>query len=113
MSIVLHGFGLGGGIAIGKAYVLNKDLSDAAELSLNIDEVGYEVKRFEEALLATRKELESLRNNIPSGAPAELGAFLSLNIMMLSDSQISKAPLDIIKADSCNAEWAIKKQGEY
>ena len=113
MSIVLHGFGLGGGIAIGKAYVLNKDLSDAAELSLNIDEVGYEVKRFEEALLATRKELESLRNNIPSGAPAELGAFLSLNIMMLSDSQISKAPLDIIKADSCNAEWVIKKQAEY
>lgn len=112
MSIVLHGFGLGGGIAIGKAYVLNKDLNDVAELSLDETELEHEIKRFEDALIETRKELEHLRNTIPSGAPAELGAFLSLSIMMINDSQISKAPIELIKEYSCNAEWALKKQTE-
>lgn len=112
MSIVLHGFGLGGGIAIGQAYILDKDLDDVAEFTLDNDEIPAELSRFEEALKATRKELEYLRSTIPSGAPAELGAFLSLSIMMLSDSQISQAPLEIIKRESCNAEWAIKLQAD-
>ncbi|RTL00717.1 MAG: phosphoenolpyruvate--protein phosphotransferase [Proteobacteria bacterium] len=113
MSIVLHGFGLGGGIAIGQAYILDKDLDDVAEFTLEENEIPNELARFEEALRATRKELEYLRSTIPSGAPAELGAFLSLNIMMLSDSQISQAPLDLIKRESCNAEWAIKLQADF
>ncbi|MDD3266991.1 MAG: phosphoenolpyruvate-utilizing N-terminal domain-containing protein, partial [Burkholderiales bacterium] len=104
MSIVLHGFGLGGGIAIGQAYILDKDLEDVAEFTLEEDEIGAELRRFEDALSATRKELEYLRSTIPSGAPAELGAFLSLSIMMLSDSQISKAPMEIIRKESCNSE---------
>lgn len=112
MSIVLHGFGLGGGIAIGQAYILDKDLDDVAEFTLEEHEIPAELNRFEEALKATRKELEYLRSTIPSGAPAELGAFLSLSIMMTSDSQISQAPLEIIKRESCNAEWAIKLQAE-
>lgn len=112
MSIVLHGFGLGGGIAIGQAYILDKDLDDVAEFTLELNEIDSELKRFEDALSMTRKELEYLRSSIPSGAPAELGAFLSLSIMMLSDSQISKAPLEIIKKESCNAEWAIKLQAD-
>lgn len=113
MSIALHGFGLGGGIAIGKAFILDKDLDGVTQFTLDKKEVELEVKRFETAVKSTRKELEYLRGNIPSGAPAELGAFLSLNIMMLNDSQISQAPLDLIISESCNAEWAIKLQAEY
>lgn len=113
MSIVLHGFGLGGGIAIGQAFILDKDLDDVVPFSLDDEEIENEVNRFEEAVKSTRKELEYLRNTIPSNAPAELGAFLSLNIMMLSDSQVSQAPIDFIRQESCNAEWAIKLQADY
>jgi len=113
MSIALHGIGLGGGIAIGQAYILDKSLDDATQHTLEQVEVTAEITRFEEALRNTRKELENIRGTIPSGAPAELGAFLSLNIMMLSDSQIAQAPIEIIKRESCNAEWAIKLQADF
>lgn len=113
MSISLHGIGLGGGIAIGQAYILDKGLDDVILHTLEENEIILEIARFEEAVRNTRKELEYLRGSIPSGAPAELGAFLSLNIMMISDSQISQAPLDIIRQESCNAEWAIKLQASY
>jgi phosphotransferase system enzyme I (PtsI) len=113
MSISLHGIGLGGGIAIGKAYILDKDLDDATQYTLEETDIEDEVERFEKALKDTRRELEYLRGTIPSGAPAELGAFLSLNIMMLSDSQIAQAPIELIKEESCNAEWAIKLQADH
>ena len=112
MSIILHGIGLGGGIAIGNAYILDKDLDYVAHQTLEPEEVAGEVLRFEEALNATRRELESLRNNIPLDAPSELGALISLNIMMLDDSQIAQATTQIIRDEECNAQWAIKLQSD-
>lgn len=112
MSIALHGFGLGGGIAIGQAYILDKDLDGVVQFTLDSDEIAKEILRFEDAVKSTRKELEYLRGTVPPGAPAELSAFLSLNIMMLADSQISQAPKDLIQKESCNAEWAIKLQAD-
>lgn len=112
MSIAIHGIGLGGGIAIGNAYILDKHLDDATFHLLEDDEVDIEIQRFEEALKRTRRELELLRGNIPLNAPAELGAFLSLSIMMLGDSQISQVPIKIIQEESCNVEWALKLQAD-
>ena len=112
MSILIHGIGLGGGIAIGNAFILDKNLDDATQYSLESADISSELTRFSDALKQTRRELELLRGSIPEGAPAELGAFLSLSIMMLSDSQISQAPLNLIREEECNAEWAIKLQAD-
>src|SRR3990167_4017444 len=110
--IAIHGIGLGGGIAIGRAYILDKNLDDATAHTLEKHEITPEIVRFKTAVQETCHELESLRWNIPSNAPAELNAFLSLSIMMLSDSQIAEAPVNIIIAEECNAEWAIKLQAD-
>jgi len=112
MSIILHGIGLGGGIAIGNPYILDKSLDYVAQQALEANEIEGEVQKFVDALQMTRRELERLRNNIPEDAPAELGAFLSLSIMMLNDSQIARAPIEIIRSEECNVEWAIKLQAE-
>lgn len=111
-SITLHGIGLGGGIIIAQAYILDQNLDNAINTVIEEDEVDQEIIRFEDALLRTRRELELLRNNIPQDAPAELGAFLSLNIMMLSDSQVSLAPARLIKSEQCSVEWALKLQSD-
>lgn len=112
MNIILHGIGLGGGIAIGHPYILDKSLDYVTQIALQAHELEDEIERFTDALQLTRRELERLRNNIPEDAPAELGAFLSLNIMMLNDSQIAAAPIEIIRSEECNVEWAIKLQAE-
>jgi len=112
MSIMLHGIGLGGGIAIGNAYILDKRLDDATQHTIEDFEIPQEIHRFEVAVRHTRRELELLRGSIPPNAPAELGAFLSLSIMMLGDSQISQAPIQIIRDESCNVDWALKLQAD-
>lgn len=110
MSIVLHGVPIGGGVAIGRAHLLTQSMDDVVHLVLEDCDIGAEQQRFDHAVRETRKQLELLWGSIPENAPAELGAFLSLHIMLLSDVTISRDPRDLIESQRCNAEWALKLQ---
>lgn len=110
MSIVLHGIGIGGGIAVGRAHLVSHADLEVAHYQLPANEIASEVARFDAAVKATRKELEMLWGSIPDNAPTELGAFLSLHIMLLNDHTISREPRDLIVSQQCNAEWALKLQ---
>ncbi len=110
MSITLQGIGIGGGIAIGYAHVAARTLIEVAHYRLAPEEVPAEIDRFERAVRQTRKELETLWAGIPENAPAELGAFLSLHIMLLNDHALSQDPVELIRKEFCNAEWALQQQ---
>ncbi|WP_434778384.1 phosphoenolpyruvate--protein phosphotransferase [Neisseria sp. Ec49-e6-T10] len=112
MSLVLQGFSVGGGIAIGRAHLVRQSMDDVVHLQLEDDAIEQEIKRFEEAIKLTRKQLEKLRISIPENAPTELGAFISLHLMLLTDVTISREPIDLIEEEHCNAEWALKIQVE-
>ena len=83
MSIVLHGIAVGGGIAIGRALLLQQGLDNIPHYAIEAHEVKDECLRFQAAVKLTRRQLEQLRNNIPENAPTELGAFISLHLMLL------------------------------
>lgn len=110
MTITLHGIGIGGGIAIGRAHLVSHTDLEVAHYEITEAEVPGEIARFDAAVRATRKELELLWGSIPDNAPTELGAFLSLHVMLLNDHTIAREPRDIITEQRCNAEWALKLQ---
>ena len=110
MSIVLHGVGAGKGIAIGRAHLITRGMDEVPQYDLDETEIPAETARFEAAVKATRKELEQLRSAIPENAPTELGAFISLHLMLLTDVTLSREPVDIIEEQHINAEWALKLQ---
>ena len=108
--MVLHGYAAGKGIAIGRAHLVVRGISELPQYHLPESELAGEVARFEAAVKATRKQLEQLRSAIPENAPAELGAFISLHLMLLGDVTLSREPVDILKEQAINAEWALKIQ---
>lgn len=110
MSITLQGIGIGGGIAIGHARVVKRANIEIAHYRLASEEVPAEIERFERAIRHTRKELETLWSGLPENSPAELGAFLSLHIMLLNDQTLSHEPVELIRREHCNAEWALQQQ---
>ena len=59
-----------------------------------------------------KDELEALKGHIPTDAPAELAAFLSLHRMILDDSALSQSPRELIRSRHANAEWALVQQME-
>ncbi|PIT31099.1 phosphoenolpyruvate--protein phosphotransferase [Snodgrassella alvi] len=110
MSIVLHGVAVGAGVAIGRAHLVVRGMDDVPHQELSIEEVPAEVARYEQAIRTTRRQLEQLRTDIPQNAPSELGAFISLHLMLVGDVSLSREPVDIIEAQCVNAEWALKLQ---
>ncbi|WP_165090316.1 phosphoenolpyruvate--protein phosphotransferase [Neisseria yangbaofengii] len=112
MSIVLHGVAAGKGIAIGHAHLVSRSSTEVPQYDIGPENIDAEVARFDAAVKATRKELEQLRNAIPENAPTELGAFISLHLMLLTDVTLSREPVDLLRAQNINAEWALKQQSD-
>lgn len=110
MAVALYGVAVGGGIAVGRAHIIKQGMKDAPHYAVEDAEIAAEVARYEDAIKTTRRQLEQLRNNIPENAPTELGAFISLHIMLLNDATISRDPIDIIEEKKINAEWALSQQ---
>ena len=112
MSIVLHGVAAGKGIAIGQAHLITRGTAEVPQYDVSDELIDTEAARFDAAIKATRKELEQLRSAIPENAPTELGAFISLHLMLLTDVTLSREPVDILKEQKINAEWALKQQSD-
>ncbi|WP_432381607.1 phosphoenolpyruvate--protein phosphotransferase [Duganella sp. P38] len=109
-SFTLHGIPVSRGIAIGRAHLLSPAALDVKHYLVADDQVEAEVTRLQQALAAVHKELQTLWNELPKDAPTELGAFIDVHALILSDPMISEAPLDIIRARHYNAEWALLTQ---
>lgn len=112
MSFTLHGVGVSQGIAIGYAQLISHATLEVPHYVLPKQHIPAELKRFDEAIQATRNELKNLREHTADSAPSEIGAFLDMHLLILEDEMLSVAPKQVIESQQCNAEWALKQQME-
>lgn len=113
MTIALYGIPVGGGIALGRAHLLPQSMRDIPHYELSTkEERNNEIKRFKTAIKNTRRQLEQINKNLPTDSPTELGVFIQLHLMLLLDDSISSDPIDIIKEENVNAEWALHLQSQ-
>ena len=112
MSFTLHGIGVSGGIAIGHAHLVSHTKLEVVRYDIPAGRISGESARFDAAVQAVSRELGQLRSAVPAGAPAELGAFIDLHLMILNDATLSVAPHSVIETEKCNAEWALKIQSD-
>ncbi|HTD05276.1 phosphoenolpyruvate--protein phosphotransferase [Undibacterium sp.] len=109
-SFTLHGIPISRGIAIGRAHLLRPAALDVQHYLVAQERVEAEVQRLQDAITQVHKELQAIWSDLPQDAPTELGAFLDVHALILSDPMISEAPLDIIRTRHYNAEWALVTQ---
>jgi len=111
VSIALHGIGVSKGIAIGKVYLINRDQIEVSEYCLPKQNLDEEIARFEQALEIARAQLRRIRDQIPKEKSAvDIAAFIEAHLMMLDDTLLTQAPIELILKHQCNAEWALKRQ---
>jgi phosphotransferase system enzyme I (PtsI) len=106
------GQGVGRGIVIGRAHLLAPSELDIRQYHVQRGDVLHEVARLNNAFSLVRAELEQLRENVATDAPAEVKAFLDLHRMILDDSLLCDAPRDLVRSRLINAEWALQIQLE-
>ena len=113
MSFTIHGVGVSGGIAIGRAQLVSHAQLEVAHYDIPESQVATEKARFDAAIAQVQEDLSELADHIPPGVPAaEFEAFLNLHRMILEDSTLSEVPKELIESMRCNAEWALKLQME-
>jgi phosphotransferase system enzyme I (PtsI) len=110
VPLSLPGIVVSKGIAIGKARVQQHGQLDIVEYVLPEEYIEDEVARFRHALDAARRQLHTIRAQIPGNTPRDIAAFIDTHLLMLEDAALSTVPIDIIREHRCNAEWALKLQ---
>ncbi len=109
-SLGLSGVGVSRGIAIGRAYLIQRNHCSVREHSLAASDIDAEVERFELAIDTARQQLHSIRDEIPRATPIDIASFIDTHLLMLDDRAIARTPIEIIRQRRCNAEWALKMQ---
>ncbi len=112
MSVLVNGIGVSRGISIGVVHVLYRGMVEIEERRIPKAELAAEITRFEEAQKKATAHLRKIRQSIPKDAPADIASFIDSHLLMLDDSLLGQAPIDIINKKRCNAEWALKLQQE-
>ncbi|MCO4859516.1 phosphoenolpyruvate--protein phosphotransferase [Herbaspirillum sp. WGmk3] len=111
-SFSLHGIAVSQGIAIGRAHLMAPAALDVKHYLIAPDQVEAEIGRLRSAVKAVHQELHIIRSELPKDAPPELGAFIDVHSLILSDPMLAEVPQDIIRHRYYNAEWALVTQIE-
>jgi phosphotransferase system enzyme I (PtsI) len=106
----LHGIGVSRGYAIGQILRLQRDQTEVVEYRLSAHQIEPEMQRFQRSITIAKQELQQTRERLPASLPAEISAFVDTHLLMLEDSLLTHAPLELIRTQQCNAEWALKMQ---
>ena len=110
MAFSLHGISVTNGIAIGRALRIAPSTLDVSHHLIPETGVAAEQQRLLDAFEIVRQELKNLKVSLPSGSPEEMGAFLDVHAMILSDPILTETPLELIRDQCYNAEWALAHQ---
>ena len=103
----LQGAGVGSGIAIGPAYVVQQAVVGAPPRRVDSSQLDAQVERLERALKVTSEHLKKTRLEVPKTAPKEITAFLDAHIMMVNDPTLRDLTVEIIRENHVAAESAL------
>ena len=98
ITFALHGIGVSGGIAIGRAQLVSHATLEVAHYTVPAARVDQEIARLEFAIDEVQKELTALHNTMMRSGevPGEFGAFLDVHWMILNDPTLAEAPKRIM-----------------
>ncbi|MCO7043108.1 phosphoenolpyruvate--protein phosphotransferase [Staphylococcus hominis] len=107
MSKLIKGIAASDGVAIAKAYLLvEPDLSFANE---KITDTDAEIKKFRNALEASKIELTKIRNNAEKSLGADKAAIFDAHLLVLDDPELIQPIEDKIANEKVNAPEALNE----
>lgn len=106
MTKMLKGIAASDGIAAAKAYMLVQP--DLSFTETSIDDPEAEVKRLDDALAASKKELELIKAKATENLGPEEAEVFEAHLTILADPELIGQIKDKINSDKVNAEAALK-----
>ncbi|MFP4472455.1 MAG: phosphoenolpyruvate--protein phosphotransferase [Candidatus Omnitrophota bacterium] len=104
-EIILKGIPAAPGIAIGPAYILDKQELIVAPRSIMEQEIPIEIARFEEALIRTREEVATLQKKIADEMGSQHAQIFDAHLMALEDRSLIEDVVKGIRHQKQSAEY--------
>ncbi len=108
--IIKKGIGANIGIAIGKAYLIKEDSIIIERIDLPREKLKLEVKRFRDAILKTKEDLNIIRDQVLNSLGKNHAKLIDAHHMILMDPLITKEVIERIMDSRINAEAALSEK---
>jgi len=105
-EIVLKGIPAAPGIAIGPAYIVDKQDFVVPPRAIMEKEIPIEIARFEEALIKTREEISELKKKISNEMNGQHGQIFDAHLLVLEDRMLIEEVVKKIKKEKQSAEYS-------
>ena len=112
MTLALHGTGVSKGIAIGTAHILERGELEIPQKTIPAYLIQAEISRYQFALQVASQQLRVIQDHIPKHTPKDIASFIDTHLLMIDDPMLKEGPIKIIEQKQCNAEHALKTQGD-
>lgn len=108
--ILMKGIGVSSGIAIGRAYLLERGAVEPAQYCyIDKSEAEQEIERFKNALKESRDQLQRIKKKMEEDKRGkEHIRIIDAHLMILKDHMLINDTISIIREEKINAEWALK-----
>ncbi len=104
---IKKGIGVSRGVAISQAVVLDAEEYRIPQRHVSAGRIDEEIRRFDEALENSSKELIDLRDRTAERLGAETAAIFDFHLALLNDELLLTKVRDIVRGESVTAEYGV------
>ena len=105
-EIYHHGQGVSTGVAYGPVYLITSDTLRVPRREIDSEEVEIELGRLDEALAATRADIERVRSALQRADKRDEAAIFDSHLLILEDLTLIESARERIRRDLVNVEHA-------
>jgi phosphotransferase system enzyme I (PtsI) len=110
--MLLHGTSASPGLAVGRAFVIDRRRIKTPKRHIGDDEVQTEINRFDAALMASSDQLDRVKKKLQEKEGEEHFLILDAHQLILHDEHLVEPTRRRIREEKINAEWALRKTVE-
>ncbi|HEU6447972.1 MAG TPA: phosphoenolpyruvate--protein phosphotransferase [Verrucomicrobiae bacterium] len=109
---VYRGIAVSAGVCRGKILVMHRARHFISRREVLENDIAAEVKRFEESLAKTRKQISEVQRKVVQNMGAKEGDIFDAHLLMLEDRALVDEVLKLIREQKINAEFAFHTVSE-
>jgi phosphotransferase system enzyme I (PtsI) len=104
-----EGVAAAAGVAIGRAFLVGRDLIKEPRYHLEADDLEAEIARLHRAIALSDKQLNGIKHKLATSEQSSDFHIITAHQLMLHDEHLVDATVSYIRDEAINAEWALRK----
>ena len=111
-EIVIKGIGVSPGVVIGTAFLLTTEEIRSVERTIEEDEIPRELARFEEALIATRRQIREIQSRVERALDQKNASIFDAHLLVVDDRSFVEEVIRGLSARRRNVEVVLQTVAE-